>query len=182
MKIGYIGMAAKPYTKGHHLLIKEALKECDLVKVFVSTKDRLRDGEYKIKGSTMNKIWERFILDVLPEQVDVFFVEAPIKELYKVIGQEDKGQDKKIIHIIYGDETDIQKNFPFKSLNKYFPTLVSSFRIETKPFVREEVSNISSTMMRKFLELELCNDFIDGLPEEIRKHGNDIWTMLKEEN
>jgi hypothetical protein len=159
-------------------MIRLASKDCDLVKLYVSTSDRLREGEIPIKGSVMQEIWAKYLLSTMPENVDVNFTSAPIRTLYEDIGKEDKGECTDSSYVIYSDDNDAQKNYPEKHLKKYFPRLITLSKIEVRPISRTITVNISGTAMRKFIELGLCDDFIQGLPEPIKVHGLNIWKLL----
>lgn len=177
-KIGYISIAGKPYHAGHHCLVELASNECDLVKLFISTGDRSREGEHFIKGSTMQEIWIKYILNCIPKNVDVLFVSSPVRAIYENIGEANEDQNSNDLHLIYGDDIDTNKNYSEKNLKKYFPYLTQCSKIELKPVSRNITINISGTMMRKFIQLGLSDDFINGLPEPIKKFGNEIWKML----
>lgn len=181
MKIAYIAGAFKPFTAGHAFLINSAAKECDEVKVFVSIGDRARKGEKLIPGSLMKEIWEKYIIKILPENVNINFTKVPIKSVYETIGEQDKGEETEISHVIYADDVDASKNFPSKALEKYLPRLHGLNKITIKGCPRTTTVNISGTAMRKFLELGLKEDFIAGLPEPLRENGEEIWKGLCEE-
>jgi cytidyltransferase-like protein len=177
-KIGYIGGSFKPFHAGHFALVQNAAKDCDAVKLYISTADRLREGEIPIKGATMQEIWARYLINSLPENVDVFFTSSPVRSIYEAIGEEDKGEDSETGHVIYSDDSDMQKNYPEKSLKKYFPRLSANSKVEVKPTPRTVTVNISGTAMRKYIQLGLCDDFIAGLPEPVKSYGNEIWKLL----
>jgi cytidyltransferase-like protein len=177
-KIGYIGGGFKPFHAGHYALIQAAAKECDLVRLFVSTGDRNRMGEVPIKGSAMQEIWSKYLLNIMPQNIDVTFTPSPVRKIYETIGEEDKSADTDVLHIIYSDDADLGKNYPEKNLKRYFPRLSEIGKVAVKPYPRTATVNISGTTMRKFIELGLRNDFIDGLPEPVRNHGLKIWKLL----
>ncbi len=177
-KIGYLGMAAKPYHAGHHALIQIASTECDTVYLFISNSDRSRVGEHVIKNDAMQKIWTKYLLNIMPKNVKVCFTGSPIRSIYEKIGEINEGLDCETNNIIYGDNVDVERNFSDKSLCRYFPRLRSLGLVTVKSFSRTDTVNISGTAMRKFLELGLNEDFVSGLPLEIRSHGNEIWQLL----
>ena len=180
-RIGYIYGSLKPITKGHFYLIETASTECDEVNLFVSISDRIRDNEFPIKEKTMRKIWINHLFNVIPKNVNISFVNSPVKSVYELIGWYNENNDNKTKHIIYGDDFDVPKNFPEKYLNKYFDKLSSNKQIELKTFSRTETVDISGTKMRNYLQLGLMNAFIYGLPEPIQKNGKEIWELFLKE-
>lgn len=177
-KIGYIPGGFKPFTKGHFFLVEKAAAECDKVYVLVGQGDRERPGEFPIKGSAMAIIWKKFLTPIMPSNVEVVFAPSPIRVVYEKLGEADKNPDDQNIHVVYGDNKDLADNFKIEKLSKYMPNLVKQKRIILKPFERSSGVNISGTMMRKYLQMGLKGDFIQGLPEPVQSKGDAIWKLL----
>ena len=176
-KIGYIPGGFKPFTKGHFFLVESAAAECDKVYLIVGQGDRERPGEFPIKGIDMMKIWKKFLVPAMPGNVEVVFAPSPIRVVYEKLGIEDKNNTEDI-HVIYGDNKDLADNFKPEKLAKYIPNLTKAKKLILKPFDRSKGVNISGTMMRKYLQLGLKDDFIQGLPGPVQSSGNAIWKIL----
>lgn len=177
-KIGYLGGGFKPYTKGHHFLVESAAKECDVVYVIVGQADRARPGEHPILGSAMMTIWKKFLIPIMPGNVTVSFAPSPIRVIYEMLGAADKDPANNDVHVIYGDNVDLEHNFAIAKLSKYMPRLVQQNKIVLKPFKRASGINISGTMMRKYLQLGLKDEFIAGLPTPVQPKGDAIFSLL----
>lgn len=177
-KIGYIPGGFKPFTKGHYFLVEKAASECDKVFLVVGQGDRIRPGEFPIQGSVMMSIWKQFLIPIMPSNVEVTFASSPIRIVYEKLGEADKNPTNKDIHIVYGDNKDLADNFKEEKLTKYMPNLVKQKRLVLKPFVRSSGVNISGTMMRKYLQMGLKDEFIDGLPNPVQVQGDKIWKLF----
>jgi cytidyltransferase-like protein len=178
MKTGYIPGGFKPFTKGHYFLVERASTECDKIWLVVGQSDRIRHGEHPITNTQMMEVWKKFLIPVMPSNVEVSFAVSPISFVYKKLTEANADNESSGIQVIYGDDKDLTENFTEKKLSKYVPNLVSQNRVVLKPFSRTSNVNISGTMMRKYLQLGLREEFIDGLPESVQAHGNEIWTIL----
>jgi hypothetical protein len=177
--VGLLPCACKPYHIGHHLLIQHAARECDVVKLFVSTADRKRGGEAVVLGEDMHKIFIFQIEKLLPKNVEVKYGGSPVSNAWELVGMVDKTQPLDISksYVLYGDPTDINENFPQTSLAKYTPNLLKLDLVKTVSVSRLSTVNVSGTMMRNWLSTGNKQDFCDHLP-----HGIDvdlIWNTLK---
>jgi len=177
-KIGYIPGGFKPFTKGHYFLVEKASHECDKVFLLVGQGDRIRPGEHPIPGSAMQVVWNKFLIPIMPGNVEVSFAPSPIRVAYEKLGAADKDPTDKNIHIVYGDNKDLADNFKKEKLDKYMPNLVKQKRLVLKPVERSSSVNISGTMMRKYLQLGLKDEFIQGLPDPVQAKGEAIWKLL----
>ena len=124
--VGLLPCACKPYHIGHHLLIQRAARECDVVKLFISTADRKRGGEAVVLGEDMHKIFVFQIEKLLPTNVEVKYGGSPVSNAWELIGLVDKTMPQSTLdfdtsYVLYGDPTDINENFPQTSLAKYTP-------------------------------------------------------------
>jgi len=176
MKIGLYGGGFKPLTKGHFEVIQRASKENDLVKLYVSTGDRIRKNEHPIFWSDMEQVWKRIIEKSLPKNVQVFYVPAPIKPI--VQNALELTADSDDVLTVYADPEDMDNIFYQKRLEK-LRDVITSKKLNLIKLVRgSDTSNISGTMMRKFLELGLKDNFIKSLPAPLRKYGSYIFIKL----
>lgn len=112
--IGLVPGAMKPFHRGHYFLISMALKECDEVIVYTSTKDRL-----PIQGSKMKQAWENIICPRLPPNVKVNFVKSPIGSVFLYLYDD---AQNGIQYRIYGGTEDLQR-FETQAMNKRYPNL-----------------------------------------------------------
>lgn len=175
--IGLIPLSAKPYHAGHDGLVRIAADENDEVLVFVSTKDRIRKGEVPIKGSTMMKIWKKFIEPTLPSNVKVVYIDIPVSGVYNEIeAAEAKGSTDT--YKIYSDVEDILK-FKDESLSKSAPNLFNNKQIIRRGVERTETVPVSGTAMRQYLKSNDIDMFVAMLPPAIQNHGHEIFDMLK---
>lgn len=175
-RIGLIPMSAKPYHAGHDALIRLAAAECDEVVVLVSTADRARKGEHPIKGETMRKLWEDQIVWALPTSVIVQFVPNPVGALYTLAGDSDKDAANQDSYLIYSDPTDMDRNFPVKSVAKYMPRLVAERRVMRRLVPRETTVDVSGTQMRGWLQHNDKARFLAHLPPSL--DGEAVWSAL----
>ena len=177
MKIGIYSGAFKPITQGHWDVIHMASKENDVVYLFVSTGDRLRADEFPIYWNSMHTIWEKYIKGALPGNVKVAFSPAPIKPMMDMLFEANNTSNKDSF-IIYTDEDDFATIFYKKRLEKLAP-LLSQKRLMFKKLKRgESTTEISGTLMRKYLGFEMQDKFIQGLPRPFQKHGQEIYRLL----
>lgn len=176
MKIGIYGGGFKPLTKGHFEVIQRASKENDIVHLFVSTGDRIRKNEHPIFWKNMKFIWEKFIEPILPQNVFVKYVPAPIKPIIESVYNLDPNSNIKLT--VYADPNDMDNIFYPKRIEK-FSELIKTDKLKLIKLNRgKDTSNVSGTMMRKFLHLGLKNEFINALPKPLKIHGDIIFSEL----
>lgn len=176
MKIGLLGMSAKPYHAGHDSLLNIAVNENDVVLLFVSLSDRKRSNELPILGSTMQQIWLEFIEPSLSTKVTVSYGGVPVGKIYKELERAETINSPDI-YSIYSDLEDIQ-NYSDKSLIKSAPTLFSNNQIIKRGINRSETIQVSGTTMRELLTNGDLKQFITFLPKTIQTHGKEIFKML----
>lgn len=179
-QIGIIPGGFKPYTKGHHFLVTKASSENDLVYLFVGKSDRVRSGQAPIVWSDMQTVWS-FIEKILPSNVEVSYVSNPVGSAYKVLQEAEAQGDNVSTFRLYGDPEDLGKNFTNTKLSKYAPSLDDNNQIIIMPVDRASNINISGTMMRQYLQDGNRDAFIDGLPDELRVFGIEIFKILSQE-
>ena len=179
-KIGIIPVSGKPITCGHFHLINLASDETNTVYLFISLLNRIRKNEFPIYGNSMKIIWEKYLLKILPSNVNVIFCDifSPIKKIYEILGDVDKSLNKNNFFVIYGNVIDLEKSFSTKSINKYLTNLYKNNLLVRRPVIR--INDISGTIMRKFLFENEKQKFINNLPYELEfSEKIDIWNILK---
>lgn len=175
MKIGLIGLSAKPYHIGHHCLVEAASKENDVVMVFVSTSDRKREGECPVFGTDMRKIWVNHLADIMPGNVQLEYGGNPIRKVYATLGDanEKKAEDT---FKVYGDPDDLAKNFSEAALDKYVNWLWANGQLQLKAMSRSDTVNISGTEMREFISSGNKESFMKHLPRGVDHEA--VWQIL----
>ena len=86
MSIGLIPLSAKPYHSGHHHIVQLAARENSKVILYVSTSDRIKEGEFPIYGKSMLEVWKREIENILPKNVEIVYGGSPVRKVYEFIG------------------------------------------------------------------------------------------------
>jgi len=177
--IAIVSGGFKPLTSGHFFLIEAASKIADKVILFVSTGDRIRKGEMPIFwNDQMEKIWAKYLIKIMPKNVEVVFAPNPTSEVFKTLGAANDNINDNNSYVLFGDLEDTTKMYPEKSLLKYFPRLMENQQIIVKGFDRQQNINISGTAMRNFVANNDLKSFIDGLPAPARSHGKEIFNIL----
>lgn len=176
MIIGLVPMAAKPYHAGHDGLVRIAANECDVVKVYVSTTDRVRPGEFFILGSDMIKIWTEYLEPSLPENVEVKYVNVPVTAVYSELEKAESEQSLDTF-VIYSDVEDITK-YKDESLMKSAPEIYEDGRLERRGVERSSTVDVSGTAMRQFLADGDMENFVAFLPPAVMPYGEEIFDIL----
>lgn len=181
MKVGLIGMAAKPYHKGHDHLIRTAANHCDVVELYVSLIDRGKknSGETPIKGSLMGEIWRDYIMPSLPPNVDTTLSPtSPVTLVFNSLQEYERDRTGIEEIIIWGGDDDIH-NWKDEVLLKVTPTLVRDHILHKRTVPRIEVP-ISGREMREHLFHGRIETFVDNLPTHLQAHGTHIIDILLE--
>lgn len=178
--IGLIAGAFKPMTQGHWFLVEKASKECDVVYLYVSNKDRIRKGELPITWEQMKPVWERYLLKVMPSNVKVRFVDLPIKYVMDTLIEADADVNNNNTYIIYSDPEDMSKNYNERAQKKYMSRLLANDQVMFRTVDRSSSTEkpVSGTLLRKYLQNGNVKLFIAGLPKPIRVYGLDIYHLL----
>lgn len=169
-KIGIVPISGKPYHAGHDGLVRLAAKECDEVRLYVSTSDR-----EEVSGQAMKTIWERIISPTLPENVVVELGGSPVGKAFKYIGDADVAGLKDELWL-YSDVKDAAANFPAAYLQKYAPNAFNEGRIHIRPVERTSTVNVSGTQMRRYLKDGDKQSFLRFMPPAI--DGEEVWRIL----
>ena len=183
MKIGLVPVSAKPYHAGHHALVEMAASENDLVKLFVSTSDRKRKGEFPILGDDMVRVWKEELEGIMPSNVEIEYGGSPVRKVYDALGEADKDLSNKDTLVVYSDPVDTAQNYPETNLEKYCPTLRAAgqcvLAAEENPgsFTRGEgTPNISGTKVRQMLEMGDFEGFAAAMPQGV--NAQNVFNIL----
>lgn len=183
MKIGLVPVSAKPYHAGHHALVEMAAAENDLVKLFVSTSDRRRKGEFPILGDDMVRVWKEELEGVMPGNVVIEYGGSPVRKVYDALGEADKDPTNEDTLVVYSDPVDTAQNYPENHLEKYCPTLRAAgqciLAAEQNPgaFTRGVgTPNISGTKVRQMLEMGDFEGFAAAMPRGV--NAQNVFNIL----
>jgi citrate lyase synthetase len=177
MKIALVPVSGKPIHAGHWGLIELASRECDEVRLFISTSDRIRKGEIPIYGADMKRIWDDYLEPALPENVEITYGGSPVQHVYEELETAEASRDRTTTFRIYSDVEDILK-YTDVSLSKSAPTLFSRGQIERRGVDRNETVNVSGTKMREYMAKGDVKNFKKFLPDEIRQYAGEILSIL----
>ena len=122
MRIGLVPVSAKPYHRGHHVLVERAAQENDAVVVFVSTSDRRRRNEFPVVGTAMIQVWKEELESIMPSNSRVEYGGSPVRKVYELIevACEDRSSH---VFTIYSDVADTASNYDSSSREKYMSPL-----------------------------------------------------------
>ena len=185
MNIALVPMSAKPYHSGHHHLIEYSSKNNDMVILYVSISDRIKKNEFPIFGKSMEKVWFKEIIPILPSNVEVVFGGSPVREVYEYIGEMCDIGDCDHVFTVYSDAEDTSSNYPEKSRETYMNPLYKNgkvvFAAESDPdlFTRGKgAPDCSGTEMREYLKNNDKEGFFKNLPDGVDKEW--IFKFLKD--
>lgn len=184
-KIALFGGSFKPYHFGHHQVVTFS-SFYDKFLLFVSSKDRIREGEFPIYWKRMKKVWEDYIIPycILDPNVEVIYTENPATSMWKYLQswQLDPNFAHKKFYIYEGkkDPEDPRKNciFTEQKIKKYLPCLYLANKI--KKF--ETTRFYTGKNLRNCLQNHDLNAFNLGLPKEIQHYAIDIYHILCDGN
>ena len=174
---GLVPGAMKPYHAGHHYLVQQAIKECDVVVVYTSTKDRKG-----ISGLNMQKVWKQLILPKM-YPVSLKFVVSPVGSTYDfIIEAHDNGSNDQIR--IYGGTQDA-KRFPIDNIRKRWPkaNVVNVADEENAQYLRGQGDspNAKGEWVRNAIQAGNHQQFREYLPEFLKEHANEYLRILTSE-
>jgi hypothetical protein len=159
----------------------KAASENDAVVVYTSSSDRIKKGEFPIKGDDFVRLWSDVFIPALPKNVRVKFVDSPVRAVMHEIAwlEQTTVQDNAKVPVInlYSDKDDVDTNFKDEDLKKY-PSLLAAGKIKKVGVERTATVNVSGTKMREFL---LNNDkasFLKYLPPVSTRDKEEIWNTL----
>lgn len=179
--LGLIPIAGKPLHIGHWKLIELAAKQNDSVVIYTSSNDRVRKGEFPIKGDDLVRFWTDFFVPILPKNVKVKFVDSPVRSVMHELGwlEQTLSQDKAEVPIVnlYSDAEDVESNFKDEDLKKY-PSLLALDKIKKVGVKRTDTVNVSGTKMREFLASGDKEQFFKYLPPLSNSAKESIWQTL----
>ena len=179
--LALIPIAGKPLHIGHWKLIEKAANENDRVIVYTSSSDRIKKGEFPIKGDDFVKLWSDVFIPELPKNVKVKFVDSPVRAVMHELGwlEQRLTQDAAAMPTIslYSDKDDVETNFKDEDLKKY-PSLLAANKIKKVGVERTATVNVSGTKMREFLMNNDKESFLKNLPPVSNKSKEEIWNTL----
>jgi len=177
-KIGMIAMSAKPAHAGHIKLIELASKENDLVNVYVSLTTRKRKGELVVYGEDMEEVWNKHLLKILPDNVNVEFVSSPVGSVFEALEEAESDPYNDSTFSVYSDPTDMEKNsFNRKTFMKYVPRMTEEDRVNIRPVLRTDTVDVSGTKMRHAVETDDFETFASGMPAGVDAEA--VWDILR---
>ena len=179
--LGLIPIAGKPLHIGHWKLIEKAAGENDRVVVYTSTSDRIKKGEFPIKGDDFVRFWTDYFVPALPKNVRVKFVESPVRSVMHELGwlEQTMTQDQARVPTVklYSDKEDVESNFKDEDLKKY-PSLLAAGKVHKVGVDRSTTVNVSGTKMREFLAQGNREEFFKYLPPIPDAQKEEIWSTL----
>ncbi len=179
--LGLIPIAGKPVHLGHWQLIEKAAQENDNVVVYTSSSDRIKPGEFPIKGDDFIQIWSDILIPALPKNVKVKFVDSPVRSVMHELQwlEQLTAQDHANVPSVklYSDKEDVETNFKDEDLKKY-PELLAAGKIAKVGVERTSTTDISGTKMREFLQAGNKESFFRNLPPISQSDKEIIWNML----
>lgn len=179
MKIALVPMSAKPYHVGHDKLVRIAARECDEVRLFVSTSDRARPGEFVVTGEAMEKVWKEHIKPSLPDNVYVEYGGSPVRKVWNDLGEanEFSDPDDYDTYVVYSDPTDLADNFPEEKIRMYAGNIYDAGCVELRPVDRASTAVVSGADVRRCLASGDRNNFVRMMPAAI--DGDAVWDILQ---
>jgi hypothetical protein len=183
MRIGLVPVSAKPYHAGHHALITMASNENDKVKLFVSTSDRKRKGQFEIHGVDMIRVWQEELEKIMPGNVEIVYGGSPVKKVWETLQAAEADPGNQDTYVVYSDPVDTAQNYSEPQLEKYCGDLRSGghciLAAEENPsaFTRGEgTPNISGTAVREMLKAGNTEAFAAAMPAGV--NSQNIFNIL----
>ena len=176
-KIALVPISGKPVHAGHWGLIEIASDECDEVRLFISTSDRVRKGEIPIYGSDTKRIWDDYLEPALPSNVEVTYGGSPVQNVFAALEDAESDRDRTSTFVIYSDVEDILK-FTDNFLKRSAEGLFERGQIVLRGVDRNETVNVSGTKMRTYLANEDVRNFKKFLPQPVQQYANEILRIL----
>lgn len=169
-----IAMSGKPFHRQHDALIRNALRECDIVHVYVSLADRKRPGEITVLGADMEKIWHELIEPSLPPDVTVEYTNAPINAIWAEMGRA-KDASSPDTFVIYGDAKDLGARFSEAALTKYVGPLHAAGQVVLRVTSSADAA-LRGTDVRRALGSDDFAFFKDAMPSWM--DARQAWDIL----
>jgi len=166
----------KPFHRGHMAAVEMASKQCDVVKVIASQKDRDKGG-FALSGNVAMEFWNRFVLPIMPDNVQVIFSDKPYNEMVRILHEEVEPSGDNVV--IYGDKDDLLANFggeTYRKLQRYIPNTIASHKISL-----EQVPRITSgTKVREAIMTGNLKAIRDNMPEQLKNQAPEILQFFRE--
>jgi hypothetical protein len=172
--IGLIPGAMKPFHAGHNHLIQMSIEECDHTIVFTSIKNR-----GIIDGSKMLDVWDKLILPLLPNSIEVVAVKSPVRGVYDYLEWQ-KSPDRSFR--IYGGTEDFGRLSKARIL-QYYPCLNVVNVAEENPKANERGLGYTGTpakgeWVRESIKAGDHGKFRSFLPDFLKSHAKEYLKIL----
>lgn len=169
--VGLIPGAMKPFHAGHNHLIQAAIVECDHVIIFTSTKDR-----DIINGNKMLDAWDKLILPLLPNKVEVVAVRSPVRGVYDYF---EWNRKPDTAYRVYGGTEDVARLSKARML-QYYPDLNVVNVAEENPetYTRNTV-HAKGEWVRESIKAGDHGKFRSFLPDFLKPHAKEYLKILK---
>lgn len=173
-KVAIFPGAFKPYHRGHDRVIRLAAAQVEKLYLLISTGDRIKPGEVPLLGSTMQEVWQRYILQTLPSNVEASFVENPVTAAFVKLHEIDASGQNVNVYMIAGEE-DVGR-FSQAGLSQEAPRLTAQGMVTVAAVPR--FGNVSGTDMRSFIAINDKEQFRGGLPKELNAVSDQIFDII----
>ena len=168
--IGLVPGAMKPFHAGHNHLIQTAIEECDHILILTSTKDR-----GIINGNRMLDVWDKVILPLLPNKVEVVAVRSPVRGVYDYFEWNRKPERT---YRIYGGTEDIARLSKAR-IPQYYPDLnVVNVAEENPEAYTREVVHAKGEWVRESIKAGDHGKFRSFLPDFLKPHTKEYLKTL----
>mgnify|MGYP001252179928 CR=1 FL=1 len=174
--IGLVPGAMKPFHAGHNYIVQRSIEECDHTIIFTSAKTR-----DNIDGNKMIDAWDRIILPLLGNTVEVLVVKSPVRGVYDYL--EHRGTPNKSFRI-YGGTEDISRLSKARIL-QYYPGLNVVNVAEENPQAFERGAGYTEVpakgeWVRESIRAGDHEKFRSFLPDFLKPHSNEYLSILTE--
>ena len=168
--VGLFLGAFKPFHRGHMAAVEMASSHCNEVKVIVSLKDRDK-GNFALSGDIAHEFWSKFVLPIMPGNVEVIFSEKAYNIMITILHEEIEVSGDFVV--IYGDKEDLLVNFggsSYKKLQRYIPNTILNNKISL-----QQVPRITSgTKVREAIYSGDLQAIKDNMPEQLKSQAPQI--------
>ena len=171
--IGLIPGGMKPFHKGHDFIVQEAIRECDIVILFTSAKDR-----GIIKGLNMAKAWKTIIQPCLTGLDRIEFVRSPVGGVYTYLETEGVPDNE---YRIYAGIEEVNRFRP-AYLAKHLPdlTIIQPATLDPERYDRKGAKGVdaSATAVRNAIDAGNLKLFKNYLPDYLQPRAKDYLDLL----
>ena len=167
--IGLVPGAMKPFHAGHNYIVQRSIEECDHTIIFTSAKTR-----DNIDGNRMLDVWDKIILPLLGNRVEVLAVKSPVRGVYDYLEWHKPG----IAYRIYGGTEDVGRLSKARIL-QYYPDLnVMNVAEENPDAFTREVVHAKGEWVRESIKAGDHGKFRSFLPDFLKSHAKEYFKIL----